>query len=247
MKGFLFLLIVFLFAFRTKESVMVTDVFARKALTNFGTFYVLTIIVSVVLFRGNPLLVGFSAVLCLLFLLILTVIIRRKRERMFYHCFLFFLDRMVLFMRSGKSFHESLQASTEGEKNYFYQKKLTDLVQFVVFLQQKQSKKQLSFSLNMAIELKKIANIPHQQLENVLYLRRNLKIEEKIRQKSEQVLRQIRLQATILSVLYIILMVGWVYFQGFQANKEVMLSSLTLFILGTIWIYRGGRRYEWKV
>ncbi len=247
MKDLCLLFAVFLFVFRTIQFIDGSGVMLRKTLTKFGTFFILAVVVFVFIFHKNALFIGVLGILFSLLLFVAKEFLCVKREREFRDYFLFFLDRVVLLMRSGRAFHESLQVSVDEEKNMFFRKKIQNLVCFVVFSQQKDQCSRSSFAFKVALEMEKIGEIPHHQLENLLYLRRNLKIEGKIRHKSEQVLRQIRLQSVVLSILYFLLLCFLIFFQGFEENMGLIGMSLFLFSCGSFWIYRGGRGYRWKV
>ena len=246
MKDILLVFSVFLFVFRILKFIE-ESFFLKKTLTKFGTFLLLAFVFFLFVFKGNALWASVLEVCLSLLLLVTVIVFHRLKEKGFYRSFLFFLDRIILSMSCGQSLYESLQKSADFEKNTLFQRELEKIVQLVVFSQQNvvflggwRLKKSV-------IELQKVSQFPHHQRENLIELRKNLKIEEKIRRKSEQVLQQIRLQSLILSVLYVFIFSGVILFRGWKENSSFLLGSSFLFLMGLVWIHRGGRSYKWKV
>jgi hypothetical protein len=96
-------------------------------------------------------------------------------------------------------------------------------------------------------ELVQIDRSQNRVIDQVRALRRHLKIQENFRRRSMQVTQQIKMQAIIVTLLYLLLLSFVINQFGFTQNKNVILISGLIFTFGLIWIFKVGRRIKWKV
>lgn len=106
---------------------------------------------------------------------------------------------------------------------------------------------QLPFLVEIRAELIRIENSSKNILEQLRVFRRTLRTEIYFRHKSGQVLKNIRIQAWSILVLYFLM--G--FFVSTQVNllqfPRLILGSLLLLILGLGFIFSIGRQLKWKV
>ncbi len=74
-----------------------------------------------------------------------------------------------------------------------------------------------------------------------------LKTKRLIRHKSGQLSFQSKLQAIVLGIFYAVCLVYMLRFHYSDELKTTFISSLVLFILGQLWIWKKGDSYKWKV
>jgi hypothetical protein len=84
-------------------------------------------------------------------------------------------------------------------------------------------------------------------LEQLGSLRRSLKIELNFRRRSGQVLLQGRIQAVVMTVLYILFFVFVSFQVSIWAHLKLICFSAALFLLGLVSILTLGKRIKWKV
>ncbi|MBL7689534.1 MAG: hypothetical protein JNJ49_15965 [Bdellovibrionaceae bacterium] len=76
-------------------------------------------------------------------------------------------------------------------------------------------------------------------------LRERLRNETKIRRRSGQATAQTRAQSIVMTLLFVALAIFSMSFFGTSEVVRWILLSAPLFIVGSIWIWRGGRRIRW--
>jgi len=78
-------------------------------------------------------------------------------------------------------------------------------------------------------------------------LRRQLKLMEDFRRRSGQVTEQMKMQALIVTALYLGLLFFVIKQFGFKNHQSLILISGFIFLIGLLWIFLIGRRMKWKV
>lgn len=154
------------------------------------------------------------------------------------------LDSAIVKMKTGLSFRESIKSSM----HQFESVHSRIIEEFLVSIQMKQNNfskyhPHIELSLN---ELAQIDLLAHKQSDRLKALRRKYKIRQSFKKKSGVALSQIRAQSLILSILYIGLLLFFLFTQSWKAYLEQILLSLFLFSIGSLWILRAGKRYQWK-
>lgn len=169
-----------------------------------------------------------------------------QREIHFCNQWINYLDRMLARIRTGKTLRTALKMLEEEEEGFF-RAKLAQIRSYVVFLQHTEMKNQRGVLVEIVHELRAIDQQQHQSLTRLKNLRRKLSVEFEFRRRSGQVLYQIRLQAWILTGLYLALLVFVLIRDGTNLDLEWVVLSLFLFGMGLIWLSRMGRGVKWKV
>ena len=236
----------YLFAIRMFGQLYQQHLISKKLLTKIGTllfsliFLIHALPLPSELWRWLLLLAG----LCLLYGGIHLLIF--QREKAFQRKFIFFLDRLLILLRTGWGFRSAFDRIVE-EENGFEKAKLMQFRSSVVFSQHK-DEMVLSHSLGEAIrEMRRAYGDAHESVRRMENLRRKLKMEHDFRHKSGQILFQIRLQSWILIGLYIALLVIVLVRHGFKFHVGWLLFSLLLFTIGITWTFSIGRRIKWKI
>ena len=171
-------------------------------------------------------------------------ILTHKRFKAFQNQFIILLDSVIVRMKMGLSFRESLQLSIDQIENSWIKESLKELQDRVVYAQNIST---LPPGFHSAFYvLKKIHQDHHQPLTQLQYIRNNLKIELLFLKKAHQALLQIRLQSIIMSVLYLGVLVFVIIYTGMEFIN-LILFSLLLFVLGSIFIFTIGRKIKWTL
>ncbi len=170
----------------------------------------------------------------------------RYREKQFIDEFVPNLDILVLSMKSGKSFRQSLQSNINSmsEISKMIMTEFLSAIQFQKMISEITSNKEILFFLS---ELQQVDSSSHMVVERLKSLRAKLMIQRSFRQKSSQALIQIKAQSWIISAMYLCLLMFVNVQFGFEKNFKTILTSAIFFVFGFIWINRAGRKYKWKI
>ena len=84
-------------------------------------------------------------------------------------------------------------------------------------------------------------------LDRVIALRNHYKMLQNFRRRSGQVAAQIRMQAIIVTILYLALLSFVIVQFGFIKQQKLIVCSILLFGLGLFVIFYMGRKLKWKV
>ncbi len=167
-----------------------------------------------------------------------------KRFKLFQNQFIILLDSVIARMKMGLSFRESLELSIEQTENSWIKESLRELQDRVIYAQNINTLPQ-SFRQAFSI-LQKTHQDPHQPLTRLQYVRDNLKTELIFQRKAHQALLQIRIQSMIMSLLYLGVLIFVIVYSGTEFIHLILLSLL-LFVLGSIWIFAMGRKIKWTL
>ena len=157
---------------------------------------------------------------------------------------MWFLSLVLLKMYVGHSFRDSLKEANR-ENDPFSRVKWQKIIDSVVFSQQKVVHKP-DFLNILARELKEIDQQSHLSLQNVKNLRRKYEIQEEFRHRSGQALYQNRVQSLVITSLYIFSVVFILNRYGLQSVMNVLILSVSLFLVGFAGVWLMGRRIRWK-
>lgn len=237
----------FAFGIRISHHFIERELLSRSELTKIGTVHAL-VFATLVALAPRTLFALWGAVftpICLSSLALLAIVTKRSRE--FKDRFRETLTLILLKMKSGKSFRQSLGESVD-ECGHVHRAKLAELANVVAFSQQKQlADLDDLFIREMTEELIRVDRSPHSAIRRLTVLRDRLRIESDFRHRSGQVLAQIRAQSLIMSGLYVAVLVFAINRFGWRNNSDIMMASIALFAIGAAWIWYGGRRMQWKV
>lgn len=155
------------------------------------------------------------------------------------------LDCVILGLQTGKSFRASLLSAIENETGWVRHQLME------VFDSLRMSKNVIAVKSALLKDfIDEVVEIDRSQtrcLEQVRALRRHLKMREDFRRRSGQVTQQIKMQAIIVTVLYIALLSFVIMQFGFAKHRVLIFLSGTVFVVGLIWIFLVGRGIKWRV
>ncbi|MCB0384085.1 MAG: hypothetical protein KDD43_01735 [Bdellovibrionales bacterium] len=169
-----------------------------------------------------------------------------QRESGFQEHWVSYLDRLLARMRAGSTLRSALEI-LEQEEEGFAQAKIAQIRASVVFLQHTESIMKESKMGELIRELRIAHHEPHQSVRRLRNLRRKLSVEVGFRRRSGQVLFQMRIQAWILSGLYLAMLVFVLIRDGTGPGVLWVVGSGIMFVCGLVWLMQLGRRIRWKV
>lgn len=155
------------------------------------------------------------------------------------------LDYTVLGLQSGKSFRSSLASAIENQHGWV-RSQLREVFESLQI-------SNCSIAVKSAVlkdfqqELLRIDQSKNRCVDQVKSLRQQLKMQENFRRRSGQVTQQIKMQAIIVTALYVALFVFVILQFGFKAHQNLILASLLIFVCGLCAIFLIGKGMKWKV
>lgn len=155
------------------------------------------------------------------------------------------LDSVILGLQSGKSFRFALHAAIENQ-NGWCRNQLREIYNFIITSDAAHSAKSALLK-DLQVELAEIDRSNARTIDQVKALRRNLKLRENFRRRSGQVTQQIKMQAIIVTVLFLALLSFVIVQFGFFQHRFLILASFFIFMIGLFWIFNVGRKMKWKV
>lgn len=167
-----------------------------------------------------------------------------KRLDLFRRQFLFLLDSTIARMKMGNSFRSALNQGIESVDLKWVQDDLKELRDRIIYAQDIKSHQAKEFLF--AFKTFKQADHDPQPLTRLHYIREAMKIEDLFIRKSRQALMQIRLQSSIMTILYLILFIFVLWHYGVKF-LTLMLFSVFLFVIGSTLIFILGRKIRWTL
>lgn len=165
-----------------------------------------------------------------------------------------FIDEMILLMITAKSFRDSFNMITQNSDDYFHLK-LRNLISLSTLQPMKpiEHKKNTKSEVLNQKEFLYFHNLvqslelnPHKSLDKLKTYRRELQININFEKKLRQSTLQIRLQALLLTVLYIGLLVFIFKVMRGIISFKLLGTSLILFLSGHLLILILGKKRKWK-
>jgi hypothetical protein len=155
------------------------------------------------------------------------------------------LDMIILSLQGGKSLQLALKESFNCQQGWVKKQ----LFEILASIQNSDSTIQAKSAVlrHFREELNEIILSQTKSIEQVKALRRQLKMKEDFRRRSGQVSQQIKMQAIIVTALYVSLLIFVVHQFGFIPHHRIILMSVIVFIVGLFWIFNVGRNIKWKV
>jgi hypothetical protein len=172
-------------------------------------------------------------------------IISFRRQQEFLKNRVFAVDVILLAIQTGKSFRQALLDIKSTEMNYGYY--IHEIAGLVLLREDFILQFADPLALRFYQELKIFEGMSHKLADRIKSFREIMKLEEVFRQKSRMATLQARAQSIIVGILYFL---AWIF--NFAENEKeisakIWISSLFLFVLGTIWIWKLGKTHRWMV
>ena len=235
-----------IFVFQTLQKLCEKYKLQKLALTKFGTIVFGAHYIISFLVRQN-----FVAQLAWIIALILLLqfcdaILKNRLLSIFRGEIIFLIDEIIILMRSGHSFRNSLEMyilAHQGFVKYQTQEILNIILAGSVPINLRSPR----FIQEILKEFMLIDQNPHKAVDQLKQFRKKLKLEADFRRRSVIASMQTKIQSIVLSILYVSLMSFVIHQYGFQRNATLILISNVLFLIGMVWIFNTGRRIQWKV
>jgi len=206
----------------------------------FIIIYSLLVIISV----NKPIFIWFIVVLVNILSFLIPELIKNRRKNDFQEKSLVFVDSIIGFLKSGRSFRDTLKVIKEENQFKFY---LFDEIIDAISLNQRPERLSSDNQVQrLYAELLLISNSQHRVIEKMVSFRHVLKTEFWFMKKSKQALLQSRIQSIMMSIFYVSLIIFNLYSGNLRGNIDLFFYSLILFTLGFYWIWKMGRSYKWK-
>lgn len=156
-----------------------------------------------------------------------------------------FLDAVILGLQTGKSFRSSLHAAIEIQSGWV-RNQLMEIYDSLVMSENVIAMKSTLLA-DLQRELLEIDRSKSRCLDQLRALRKDIKMLQDFRRRSGQVTQQLKMQAIIVTALFLALLLFVIKQFGFQEHRKLIFGAGMTFILGLIWIFLMGRRIKWKV
>ena len=211
----------------------------KKVLQNILIFYFLLVVLFL---KDRPFSILFL-LLPLVFFLFLFVFLNKQEERKLLSQLYSFLIPLESQMKLGLSFMNAWQKGVQDLPKAKVKDKLQKITEV------------LKFQKNFTYRNKDIENFVKDliliyqstnPLKRLKQLQRKIKIEQSFHIKSKRTLLQTRIQAGVLSFLYLGLL-AWTIFAYGKKYSHLIFLSLIFFSIGFFWILKTGRKMKWSV
>ncbi|XGC80776.1 hypothetical protein ACES2L_15740 [Bdellovibrio bacteriovorus] len=155
------------------------------------------------------------------------------------------LDSVILSLQTGKSFRISLLSAIEIQDGWI-RHQMMEMYESLAMSENVIAVKSALLK-DLRQEILEIDRSGTRCVEQVRALRRELKMLEDFRRRSGQVTQQLKMQAIIVTVLFLALITFVITQFGFHQHRFLILFSALIFSGGLIFIFSVGRRMKWKV
>jgi Flp pilus assembly protein TadB len=226
---------------RWRSKKIITDTIFVSISLLAGIFFVFVLIFSLESSRVAWLAAIFGNTLSLF----VPFIVEKRRKRDFESQAVHVMDAIILSVKSGKPLREALsvlRASSSGISFYF-----TEIVDAIELQQQATFVSKDKKVRRMYEELLFISQSCHRTIEKLEAFRTLLRTEEWFQKKTRQALLQSRAQSVVVGLMYFAVLVYTLLRDGPFRNLDIIGYSSLLLTFGTIWIWKMGSRYRWKV
>ena len=174
-------------------------------------------------------------------------VVERYRRQEFEKNLLWGLDALLLSVRGGKSFHESLYDSYKKDKHSRQGFYFSEICRLIHSKQEKPPETPSLLIQGVFAELRSIGLSSHRVADRLKSYRHILALQFKIERRSKAATLQARAQSWVMVLLF---SGGLVHILGnynFDDVKMTLCLSVFFFVIGTIWVQRLGRNTKWKV
>ncbi|MFS4458829.1 hypothetical protein [Bdellovibrio sp. HCB2-146] len=207
--------------------------------------YLIVVGVFAATFHASPLSLWIFIGILLISLKFFPTILRFFLLRRLRSALIPLLDGIILGVQAGKSFRSALHSSIELQRGWV-RNQLRELQSLLLSSEQEHALKSALLKDFMA-ELVEIDRSQSRCADQLRALRGHLKIQEDFRRRSGQLTQQIKMQAIIVTLLFLGLLSFVIAQFGWHAHQKLIMGSVILFLAGLFWIFNAGRRMKWKV
>lgn len=159
---------------------------------------------------------------------------------------MFFLDKIVIYMKSGSSFRSAFYRILE-EESLFFRASFQKIYEFVTFSEKKIPEIKYKKAAKLIKELQRVDKEPYSAIKRLSYMRDQYRKEFSFRIRMHQTTIQMRIQTLFLTGLYIALLIYVLCKGHWKGNKELIQASAFMFTLGVVCIVFMCTKRKWKV
>lgn len=156
-----------------------------------------------------------------------------------------FLDHTILSIQTGIPLRNAVKESANrffGWKKYELLKAHSSLM-----LSSAEINLQSRVLCHLFDEIRWVDQARNKTLEQLKSIRWHYKVQEDFRRRSGQISQQTRIQASVMTILYLCLLFFNGFEFGFKDQWSLILFSGALFSIGLILVFTLGKRMKWKV
>jgi len=179
----------------------------------------------------------------ILFLLALFLFLKKQAQVNLLQSIQSLLQKLSTQMKLGLSFMSAWHKSVQEIESKEIQNLLLEITKILQF--EKQFQHSNPAITNIVQDLIRIKKHP-QPLKKLSLLERKIKVEQSFYRKTQQVLFQLRIQSTVITVLYLGLL-SWTFAIYRFKHFSLMFISFICFILGLVWIFKMGKKMKWSL
>lgn len=242
---FLIIIVGFLLQYRLSQNIFRQFSISQKQKIDFQIIMLLFFMLMTFIFLAQPatvwLFIGIILITLIVFPFFFRIYCKKLLKKQLIHVF----DELILLLQSGKSFRSSFLECLQNQ-NGWIKIQLNEIYAFITTQQDIQSISD-PFIRDISIQLIHIDRTKNRTVEQIRALRNQLKLIEDFKRKSAQVSLQIKAQAVVTTVMYILLMIYMGSQFGFKENIFVFTISTITFCIGLGSIFLIGRNLKWKV
>ena len=235
----------FLLQYRLSQNIFRQFSISQKQIIDIQIVILLFFIILMSVFFNQPfivwLFIGIFLITLILFPYFFRLYCKKHLKKHLIHVF----DELVLLLQSGKSFRSAFLESLQNQSGWV-KIQLNEIYSFLTTQQEIQSISD-PFIRELTVQLIYIDRTKNKTVEQVRSLRNQLKLIEDFKRKSSQVSLQIKSQATVTSIMFVLLLIYMGNQFGFQKNWIIMLFASSVFSIGLVSIFLIGRNLKWKV
>ena len=209
---------------------------SRRILTLFLIFY----FSFGLILQNNPLLIGFFYILPTGFLLSFMFYQQKRKERDLLENLYSLLPNLIAQMKLGLGFMDAWEKSLQTMKDTAFLQKISEALRF-----QKEgyhSHPETRHFLSHLMTARKSAR----PLKQIQHLQQKVQVKQFFLRKRRQVLFQLRLQSSVMALLYSGLVIWNLFHYGLKYISLILLSFL-LFFSGLLWIFKTGKTLKWSL
>lgn len=201
-------------------------------------------ILILLFFYDEPLFIWISCVVIWFFVWSFDIFLEIRRENELQWTTLDYLNACILHLEGGFSLQNAMKESISAIQDN--KKQIFEEIWQNLFQQKEKRGVRGNFFEKFYLELLFVAQTSQKTTEQIRKMRSQIKTELHFRRRSGQVLRSLRIQSVVMTIIYIafvcILQLQLKIFDHF----EIVLISFSLFLIGLFGMFKIGKDLKWK-
>ena len=209
-------------------------------------FWIFIIPILFFLFFKDPIIILSVYIgIFLLGLILFFILFEKIMQSVFEKSKIQLLDSLILQIRVGhspqKALAEALYCSSKLEKKVF------DPIKYIFSTDFSDEQIQFQFTKHYILELRTILLSSSRVVDQIQSFRDGLKIQFQFRHKTKQVTQQIKAQAIVALMIYVLIFFISYSNLGLHEYPRLMMVSALMFMAGLILVFKLGGSIKWKI